>query len=54
MRTQCSKLLPDGGRLSVLVPLETGRVFLGATVSPAGEYLMPSWGGYLTIYPRFG
>jgi hypothetical protein len=54
LRQQCSRLLAGGGRIVVLRAVTPGQVVVGASVTPATNDLMPSWGGFIVVAPRPG
>ena len=46
---QCSVLLANHGRRTILVALGPGRSSLGATVTPASNAAMPAWLGTVVV-----
>jgi hypothetical protein len=49
LRQICTSSLPDGGRISVMKAVAPGKTFVGATLAPATNAFMPSWGGYIVV-----
>lgn len=48
-QVQCSVLLPDRGRTTVLLALGAGESRLSATITPPTEALMPAWVGTVNV-----
>jgi hypothetical protein len=46
---KCAVSLPDRGRLTIFIAKRPGATGLGATVTPASDLLMPSWGGKIVV-----
>jgi hypothetical protein len=51
MRQECSTVLPDRGRRSVLLATRVGKSPLFSTVSPVGDAAMPAWLGTVVVIP---
>jgi hypothetical protein len=49
LREQCTVLLPGHGRRVVFLAARPGRTWLGATVQPASNLMMPAWGGRVIV-----
>jgi hypothetical protein len=49
LHQECTAPLRNGGRLSVMRALAPGKTFVGATLTPASNLAMPSWGGYVVV-----
>jgi len=46
---QCTTVLPGNGRRTIFRAAEPGRTWLGATVQPASDLMMPVWGGEVIV-----
>jgi hypothetical protein len=49
LREVCTVVLPDRGRRTIFLATKPGHTWLGATVEPASNLEMPSWGGDVTV-----
>jgi hypothetical protein len=49
LREECTVLLPGGGRRTVFVAVNSGSIYLSATVEPASDLMMPAWGGEVVV-----
>lgn len=49
LSTQCSVLLADHGRRTVLLAIGAGESSLSATITPPTDALMPAWTGDVTV-----
>lgn len=49
VQEQCTVVLPDRGRRTVFLAVRPGSTWLGATVQPAGDAMMPAWRGEVTV-----
>ncbi|HXW44060.1 MAG TPA: hypothetical protein VEL03_04690 [Streptosporangiaceae bacterium] len=49
LREECTVLLHGGGRRTVFLAVRPGSTWVGATVQPASDLAMPSWGGTVTV-----
>jgi hypothetical protein len=43
LREQCTVLLPGDGRRTIFLAARHGSTWLGATVQPASNLMMPAW-----------
>jgi hypothetical protein len=46
---KCTLALPDRGRRTIFIAKRPGSTSLYATVTPASDLLMPSWGGEIVV-----
>jgi hypothetical protein len=51
---ECSILLPDHDRRTILLALGPGRSSLSATVTPGSEAMMPAWLGTVFVESNAG
>jgi hypothetical protein len=51
LREQCTVLLPGHGRRTIFLAARPGSTWLGATVQPASNLMMPTWGGKVIVRP---
>lgn len=49
LREQCTVLLSGRGRLTIFLAARPGRTRIGATVEPASNLFMPTWGGEVIV-----
>lgn len=49
LREQCTVLLPGDGRRTIFLAARHGSTWLGATVQPASNLMMPAWGGKVIV-----
>jgi hypothetical protein len=49
LREECTLLLPDNGRRTILMALSPGQVGLSATITPATNLMMPAWMGEVIV-----
>jgi hypothetical protein len=49
LREQCTVLLPGHGRRTIFLTARPGSTWLGATVQPASNLMMPAWSGKVTV-----
>lgn len=49
LREQCTVLLPGHGRRTIFLAARPGSTWLGATVQPASNLMMPAWGGKVIV-----
>jgi hypothetical protein len=54
VQEQCTVVLPDHGRRTVFLAVRPGSTWLGATVQPAGDAMMPAWRGEVTVQASRG
>jgi hypothetical protein len=51
LREQCTVLLLGHGRRTIFLAVGPGSTWLGATVQPASNLMMPAWGGKVIVRP---
>jgi hypothetical protein len=51
LREQCTVPLPGNGRRTIFLAAGPGSKWLGATVQPASNLMMPAWGGKVIVRP---
>jgi hypothetical protein len=49
LRAECTVVLPSGGRRAVFAATGPGTTYIGDTVAPASDAMMPAWGGEVTV-----
>jgi hypothetical protein len=51
LREQCTVLFPGHGRRTIFLAARSGSTWIGATVQPASNLMMPAWGGKVIVRP---
>ena len=51
LQEQCTVLLPGHGRRTIFLAARPGSTWLGATVQPASNLMMPAWRGKVIVRP---
>jgi hypothetical protein len=49
LREECTVMLRGGGRRTIFLATAQGSTWVGATVQPASNLMMPVWGGDITV-----
>jgi hypothetical protein len=49
LREQCTVLVPGAGGRTIFLAARHGSTWLGATVQPASNLMMPAWGGKVIV-----
>jgi hypothetical protein len=52
LKEQCSVLLANGGRRTIMMALTPGQAGLSATITPPTAVFMPAWAGEVIVTKR--